>query len=486
MLPVDTRAQKNDGAVIPGDFADPSIIKEGKTYYAVGTSSEWAPHFPVYRSTDLKHWKQSGYIFDKAPEWTMGSFWAPEYYKIGDTFYLYYTARRKSDSVSYIGVATSKYPDRGFTDHGVLVEYGSEAIDAFITNDKGQLYISFKAYGLDKRPIEILGSKLSADGLKLEGEPFSMLRDDEGQGMEGQSIIKRDGYYYLFYSAGGCCGAQCSYNVRVARSKAFTGPYEKYTKNPLLFDNPQWTCMGHGTFVPLNGNSYAYLHHAYNRQSTVFTGRQGLISQLNWPVKGGWPVFAAQSVKGEALTDIRDDFRGGTPDMSWQWDFHHAKPNVKQANGVLHLSGDTIGNNPSGIVLTRRPMSGNFSMSTTVVNKNKALKGLSFYGDAGAAIGVGVRGDSVLAWQVKDGQFRVLSSAMLTGANPVELKLVADAGKGCRVYYRQDKNAWKEAGNGQPLATEHLPQWDRSPRAGLHISGAAVEEAEFRGFEMVN
>jgi hypothetical protein len=29
--------------IIPGDFADPSIIRVGDTYYATGTSSEWAP-----------------------------------------------------------------------------------------------------------------------------------------------------------------------------------------------------------------------------------------------------------------------------------------------------------------------------------------------------------------------------------------------------------------------------------------------------------
>lgn len=33
--------------VIPGDFADPSVLVDG-TYYAVGTSLEWAPHFPIY------------------------------------------------------------------------------------------------------------------------------------------------------------------------------------------------------------------------------------------------------------------------------------------------------------------------------------------------------------------------------------------------------------------------------------------------------
>ncbi|RYD89853.1 MAG: beta-xylosidase, partial [Sphingobacteriales bacterium] len=208
-------AQSIIPAVITGDFADPSIIRANNAYYAVGTSSEWAPHFPIYISSDLKSWKQTGYVFDKAPDWTMGSFWAPEYYFMNDTYYIYYTARRKSDKISCIGVASSKYPDRGFTDHGVIIEQGKEAIDGFIYNYNGQLYITYKAYGLDNRPIEILGRKLSADGLKAEGEPFSLLRDDTRIGLEGQSILKKDDYYYLFYSAGNCCGGGCSYNVRV-------------------------------------------------------------------------------------------------------------------------------------------------------------------------------------------------------------------------------------------------------------------------------
>ncbi|MGC4103746.1 family 43 glycosylhydrolase [Ferruginibacter sp.] len=203
-------------SVIPGDFPDPSIIRTSKGYYAAGTSSEWAPVYPIYFSSDLKKWKQVGNVFEKAPEWTAGSFWAPEYYKIGDTYYIYYTARRRSDNISCIGVATSRYPDRDFIDHGVVVEHDKEAIDAFIVNENGQLYITYKAYGLDNRPIELLAKKLSADGLKTEGESFSLLKDDERIGLEGQAIMKQNGYYYIFYSAGGCCGGgwQLSYACR--------------------------------------------------------------------------------------------------------------------------------------------------------------------------------------------------------------------------------------------------------------------------------
>jgi len=125
-------AQKAINPVIPGDFADPSIIKASNKYYAVGTSSEWAPHFPIYTSVDLLNWKQTGYVFDQAPAWTTGSFWAPEYDYHDQTYFIYYTARRKKDLVSCIGVATSKYPDRGFVDHGVIIDHGKEAIDGFV------------------------------------------------------------------------------------------------------------------------------------------------------------------------------------------------------------------------------------------------------------------------------------------------------------------------------------------------------------------
>src|SRR5687768_13025981 len=76
-------------AVIPGDFADPSIIRKGNEYYSIGTSSEWGPHFPIFKSTNLKTWKQTGYVFKQAPDWANASFWAPEYYYHNKTYFIY-------------------------------------------------------------------------------------------------------------------------------------------------------------------------------------------------------------------------------------------------------------------------------------------------------------------------------------------------------------------------------------------------------------
>jgi beta-xylosidase len=469
--------------IIAGDLADPSIIRVDSVYYATGTSSEWAPYFPIYKSGNLKDWHQTGYVFDKAPDWTIGSFWAPEYYKINETYYIYYTARRKSDNRSYIGVATSRYPDHGFIDHGVIIEHGKEAIDPFIYNDGGQLYITFKAYGLDDRPIEILGSRLSADGLKTEGGYFSLLKDSNRAGMEGQSILKKDNYYYLFYSAGNCCGQDCSYSVNVARSANFKGPYEFFDGNPILSQNDAWKCMGHGTFVSATNGSIYYLHHAYNKKTTVFTGREALLSELSWQQPAGWPLLKEKVISTTAKADLYDTFDGQHPAPSWQWDFRHSTPVLQQQKGLFRLSGQQTKDNLTGIVLTVRPTSDSFDITTAVVNRNKALKGLTIYGDANAAVGIGVEGDSVKVWKVENNQ-RVIIKKAHVPASAIGLKISMSQLNSCDFFYQTNKVTWIELASAVKIG--FLAQWDRSPRLGLHYSGNEKDNAQFSFFRLHN
>ena len=478
-----SRAQTT-AAAIPGDFPDPTIIRTPQGYYAAGTSSEWAPHFPVYHSTDLQNWKQVGYVFNKAPGWTMGSFWAPEYFRIGNTYYIYYAARRKADHISCIGVATSKYPDHGFTDHGVVIENGKEAIDPFIYNDKGQLYITFKAYGLEKRPIEIVARKLSPDGLKTEGEVISLLKDDKRAGMEGQSILKHGNYYYLFYAAGDCCGVGCSYHVKVARATKFTGPYEKYEGAELLQPAPGWKCSGHGTFVQTPAGKYYYLCHAYNQRSEVFTGREGMLSTLTWPNNGGWPAMQALNI-ARRLPDIHDAFLSKTPAFYWQYDFYNAAPDVKQGRGSLSLSGAMLDNNTTGIFYGVRPLSDHFDMTTTVTNTNNALKGLAFYGSVNAVLGIGVSGNQVKLWMVKDGNFSVIDSAEINNG-AVQLKFSMLPNRTCLAYYKQANSGWKELAADKNASLNFLPQWDRPQHVGLFFKGSPAEHAIFSRFDVVN
>ena len=486
--------------VIPGDFADPSVIKVGNTFYAAGTSSEWGPHYPLFTSTDLVNWKQAGYIFNKPPEWTSSSFWAPELYYHNNTFYVYYVAKRKKDNVSFIGVATSKDPLKGFTDHGPILEHGTEAIDPFITNDNGTLYMTFKAYGLDKRPIEILGCKLSPDGLKVEGEFFSLLKDEERKGMEGQVLLKKNNYYYLFYSAGGCCGVGCSYNVRVTRSTKLQGPYEVYAGNPILTANDTWKCPGHGTFVQAYGDRYFYLYHAYSVKDHVYTGREGMLDELVWNTTTGWPSFTqgnspsvnqASPAKTTQLTTTKweDNFDKPVLRQEWQWDFRHmSKPNTRMEKHRLFLTGDTLaGNNNTGVAITVRPVSGNYDISTQVIAGKGSLDGLVLYGDASQAVGVGIDDQSkIIVWDAQRKQQRVL--ATLPAATPmVYLKMEVREGAHCRFFWAADsKKPMQEIKleGGAAWEGQSLAPWDRSPRPGLFHRGSNTAAGGFSFFSI--
>jgi len=278
--------------VIDADAPDPTVIRVGETYYAAATSGNNKQAYARYKSKDLKTWQKTGYVFDQWPEWTSGAFWAPEFIDINGKVMCYYTARQKSDGTSCIGLASADGPEGRFVDHGPLIRTTNEAIDAFVFNDNGQLYITWKAYGLDPshRPIEILAQRLSADGMQLEGEPFMLLRDDERQGMEGQCIFRQGKYYYMLYSIRDCCTPQSDYAVSVARSESFTGPWEKFSNNPILTGNSKdiQSC-GHGTLVTTPSGKRYYLCHAYylNRYEE---GRKAILQHICIG-KDLWPTF---------------------------------------------------------------------------------------------------------------------------------------------------------------------------------------------------
>lgn len=290
--------------VIDADAPDPSVIRVADTYYAAATSGNKPQAYQRYRSKDLLTWEPMGFIFDKWPEWTDGSFWAPELFDLCGRTMCYYTARQKSDGTSCIGVAMADGPEGKYKDYGPLVRTTNEAIDAFVFRDGTQLYISWKAYGLDpsKRPIELLCQRLTDDGLHLVGEPFMLLRDDERQGMEGQCIFRQGDWWYILYSIRDCCSPNSDYAVSVARSHSLQGPWEKYEGNPILEGQPpsgspegenkkashrgglegaedRLQSCGHGTMVRTpNGDMY-YLCHAYywNRYKE---GRKAVLFRL--------------------------------------------------------------------------------------------------------------------------------------------------------------------------------------------------------------
>lgn len=482
--------------VIHGDMADPSIIRIDDTYYATGTSSEWAPFYPVYTSKDLINWEQTGHIFNEKPSWTSNSFWAPELFHHNGKVYCYYTARRKSDNISYIGVASAESPLHPFTDHGLLVEYGTEAIDAFIFDDNGQLYISWKAYGLDERPIELIASKLSDDGLSLVGEPFSLLKDDEGIGMEGQYHFKYGDYYYIIYAPHSCCGPGSDYDVYVARSKNFKGPYEKYAGNPILKGGGQdYISCGHGTIATSPDGRMFYMCHAYLNGDGFYAGRQAILQEMEM-TSDDWvkfrtgdiaviqqPMPYSQIIQNKVL-DFEDTFKESTLKLDWAWNYPFSDADIKVQNGKLILSGTPKENNRYGTALCVRAKTPNYAYQTKIANKNGSLKGLTMYGDDKNLVVWGVSENKLILKSVRDNKEEILHESVYTDN---ELHLQINVEKGCLLSFSYSKNGktWTPILD-TPLDSKYLVRWDRVARLGLIHVGEPHAAAEFSYFSLKN
>jgi len=481
--------------VILGDVADPTVIKVDGVYYACGTSSEWAPYYPMYSSTDLINWKQEGHVFNKKPSWTSNSFWAPELYYHNNKVFCYYTARNKKNGISGIGVASTDDPTKEFTDHGLLIEHGKEAIDAYVFNDDGQLYISWKAYGLESRPIELVASKLSYDGLRLEGEPFSLLKDDEEIGMEGQSHFKHGDYYYIVYAARGCCGFNSDYEVRVARSKSFKGPYEKYEHNPILAGlKHDFISIGHGTIVETDDNRMFYMCHAYLNGEGKYAGRQPVIYEMyvddnDWMAfKGGQIARKTQTLPFEGSYQqssqaFEDDFTSTTLNVNWTWNYPYSDIQTTIRNGNLYLTGKPVGKKAvNGNALCVRPQFPDYEYQTQVVNRNKSLKGLTLYGDY----------ENFVAWGVEDNQFVLKqydnNKEVVLFSKPIEsqysyVKILVKEGRKLDFYYANKEEEWNKALDSS-IDMEKLVRWDRIARPGLIHIGETKEHAAFSYFKL--
>ncbi|MCW1886348.1 family 43 glycosylhydrolase [Luteolibacter flavescens] len=483
--------------VIAGDFADPTIILVGDTYYAAGTSSEWAPHYPIYTSKDLVNWEHVGHIFDKMPEWTVGSFWAPELYYHDGTFYAYYTARRKSDNISVIGVATTDDPRKGFTDRGIICEWGKEAIDGFVFKDNdGKFYFSWKAYGLDRdRPVSMLASEMTDDLLKLKGEAFELSQaDGKPISAEGQVMARRGDWYYLFYSSKGCCGRGCDYQAEVARAKSIRGPWENSPVNPILSGGDGWICPGHGTLVTLPDKRDYFLYHTYNEKENVYTGRQGFLGEVVWQ-ENGWPVLAggqhpvasAPSPLGKeqapAAKGFKDGFDDAKPGVTWQWDLLRP-PVVSIADGVLNLGVSSATNaSPAGTFYGLRTQHGDYTFTAVIDPSGPAGEGIAIYGEASSALALRIGEGGLAVTKVEKGEAKELATAALPEGDKVHLRMTVQAGHRVRFHASTYGSDWKAVGD-QEIDAAFIPPWDRAPRIGLVVTGKPGDTGKFDSVEL--
>ncbi|MFT3903019.1 MAG: glycoside hydrolase family 43 protein [Niabella sp.] len=479
--------------VIPGELPDPSVIKVGNVYYACGSSNNWGPYYPVYQSKDLKRWEFVNYVFSQKPGWTKDSYWAPELYYENGIFYCYYTARR-IDGISCIGVAATKDIKKGFTDHGVIVEWGNEAIDAFVYNEKGTKYITWKAYGLTPgRPIQILGSALTKDGLKLSGEAFEVLTANEDNwekgGIEGQCFVKKGDYIYMLYSGNACCGGLCDYQVGVARAKTMKGPWEKNPSNPVLKGNDIWKCPGHGTVVK-TGNKFYYLYHAYHSYGFPYLGRSAMLSQLYWDDRTQWPYFNLINENihpAQLRSDIVDEFEGKLADW-WRFDVSTYLSAMEISGARLRLKDQPLVEGKQIIsVIAAVPEYADFETRTAVIPVNNVMSGLVYYATNKRYLAFGLKDNKLQVLKSDEGNFDVLSEVQISPIGAVYLKSIAKGANQFDFLYSTDNVKWTKMPLPAHLTTDYLSWWSWGMKVGLFVKadeGSQNKSGEFEEFSL--
>ena len=105
-------------------YGDPAVLKTDDGWWLVATSNDAPDAFPILHSSDLNHWRHRGFVFPegRAPGWSatgrnVADFWAPEMARVGEDYWLVYTARQRSNALA-IGLARSARPDGPWVDNG--------------------------------------------------------------------------------------------------------------------------------------------------------------------------------------------------------------------------------------------------------------------------------------------------------------------------------------------------------------------------------
>lgn len=293
--------------VVDVNAPDPGVAKIGDTWYMVTTGGDRdTGAFEIRTSPDLVSWSLAGRVFASGavPAWTSKDYWAPELHKVNDKYHVYYTARETGGRMG-IGVAAADAPLGPYEDlgqpliiSGLAIGDAGGSIDGhFFRDDDGRHYFFWKENQmppLTKASIKM--RELDASGMawaagSQERTLFHPELPWEGDCVEAPWMVKRNGEYFLFYSAETTFATK--YAVGVARAPTPEGPFTKscapvlsqFASDASVSVRP-FATTGHCSVVETSQGP-TMVYHAY-RSDGIGGDRVVLVDRIQWTA-GGWP-----------------------------------------------------------------------------------------------------------------------------------------------------------------------------------------------------
>jgi len=465
--------------IFPGDYPDPTVLRDGSDYYMTHTPHDNKPGLVVWHSPDLVNWKAISVALTEGA----GEIWAPELVKHGDRYYIYYPNQTTHSNC----VVTAASP-AGPWSAPVDLKIGN--IDpGHIVGEDGNRYLYFS----DGNMI-----RLAPDGLSTVGEVRKvydgwMYPEDwlvECFCLESPKLFKRGEYFYLVSAEGGTSGPATSHMAVVARSKSVFGPWENSPYNPLIhtFSPAEtWWSKGHASFVDTPGGDWYVVYHAAKNNRRT-RGRMTLLEPVEWTADG-WPRLKDGIDPSRPIPMPKGENVGSSIDL--QGNFETLFQNYRfQAAGAFDparyaFAGNTLkmksfGEKPEDShPLLFQAHHDRYEITMEIKSGTSGFQGLMLYYGKRYYYGSGLGPDGVYCFGVD----RREKIADLPGGEYVRFKIVYDD-QTVGLYFSPDGTSWKrveDAVDVSPFQTNLLRGF-RSLRPALFACGAPGAEAEFRNF----
>lgn len=292
--------------VIDKSWPDPTVWTDGSRYYTICTGVR-----TIMASEDLVNWTdlKTVPLSDKALASAKAvgkKLWAPDVVEIGDRWMLYLTCY---ESAEYCGISVfeSESPTGPWEFIGKLTHSTENGIkdsidpEVVVDPETGKVWLFFGSIGGIHRVELTSDGKRLADGAIFEHVAGLDVNTNPTRSRvyEGAYLHHRDGYWYLFASAGRYFDH--SYGIVVGRSRTLEGTFtDKEGKkmsgghaSAILQSAPKDDFFGPGhngeIITDSNGQDYI-LYHCHHRTDGKDTGRKTLLQRIYWD-EDGWPRF---------------------------------------------------------------------------------------------------------------------------------------------------------------------------------------------------
>lgn len=281
-------------------LADPTVFRDKGVYYLYGTSSSQG--FLVYSSSDGKAWRQPEdstrrLALQRRDAFGSKGFWAPQIFKHKGSYYMAYTADEQ------IAIARASSPAGPFKQEKPIALSGTgKQIDPFVLFDKsGKVYLyHVKLQNGNRIFVSEMKPDLSdvvpgtAKECIASTEGWENTAGAEWPVAEGPTVLVHKNVYYLIYSANDFRNKD--YAVGYATADSPTGPWKKYTGNPIISRQMVGNNgPGHGdVFYDEKGEMY-YVLHTHRSEDQVAPRATAVVKLRFRPGNDGMDVLEADA-----------------------------------------------------------------------------------------------------------------------------------------------------------------------------------------------